>query len=142
MGCLFSSSFSEEEIQRQQQTHQRVDQQIPLLGTGSPRSGPRKGGDTAITFITPRGGSPISPVGASAIPVFSNSAAVKTSVSSGGRAASSVFCPCGGPGVRVKLLPCGHSALCLSCAQMEKACPACGTIVQDSVPSFRVARKA
>ena len=57
----------------------------------------------------------------------------------GARQTSAVFCPCGGPGARVKLLPCGHAELCLSCAQTEAACPRCGAAIDDSMPSFRAA---
>ena len=53
------------------------------------------------------------------------------------RPANAVFCACGGPGARVKLLPCGHAELCLSCAQVVAACPLCGTDITDSIPSFR-----
>lgn len=51
---------------------------------------------------------------------------------------SAIFCGCGGPGSLVKLKPCGCRALCLSCAQIEKACPQCNAGITDSVPSFRV----
>jgi hypothetical protein len=54
-------------------------------------------------------------------------------------APSAIFCRCGGPGTLVRLQPCGHPALCMTCAQLEKACPTCGEGIEDSVPSFRAA---
>lgn len=54
-------------------------------------------------------------------------------------ASSAVFCRCGGPSRLVKLLPCGHTSLCLSCAQFERSCPVCGGSISDSLPSWRSA---
>ena len=53
---------------------------------------------------------------------------------------SVIFCACGGPGSLVQLLPCAHHALCMACAQKERACPVCGAAVSDSKPSFKAAK--
>lgn len=61
---------------------------------------------------------------------------VRTQSSTVGR--SGLFCRCGGPSTRIVLVPCGHAALCLSCAQLESRCPECNQEIHDTVPSFRV----
>ena len=53
-----------------------------------------------------------------------------------------LFCACGGPGSLVELLPCGHHALCLHCAQFKRACPVCAAAIADSKPSFRAPPRA
>jgi hypothetical protein len=147
MGCLFSKdggdfgADAEQSLLASKPLYQKRE---------SPRDAPEP--EPVIPSFTRKAGgggarAPSALDGAPPIPVFSS-----VGGAAGGAAAapapaapkrplqSSVFCPCGGPGARVKLLPCGHSALCLSCAQMEPACPACGEVVRDSVPSFRAAK--
>jgi len=53
-----------------------------------------------------------------------------------------LFCACGAPSSAnvVKLLPCGCRTLCMPCAQEAELCPNCGTVVEDSEPSFKSKR--
>lgn len=54
-----------------------------------------------------------------------------------------LFCACGAPSSAnvVKLLPCGCRTLCMPCAQEAELCPNCGTVVEDSEPSFKSKRR-
>lgn len=127
MGCLFSSSDDEDGYQQQQPN-------APLLT--SPRVPIAEQQPASIPNFTSSRRAP------EPVPVFSNALGAKAAAASARASSSTVFCPCGGPGARVKLLPCGHTALCLSCAQMDKACPVCGAAVQDSAPSFRAPQRS
>ena len=72
-----------------------------------------------------------------AIPKFTNRVEATGSNSITFTEKSILFCKCGGGSPVIKLLPCEHSSLCLHCAQLEKTCPTCGTVIKDSIPSFR-----
>jgi hypothetical protein len=133
-GCL--SAAAEEE-----------DNSTPLIPQKPEPSVPRQKGGAGASPAPPRrdGGPPRGDDGPPIVLRFANAASAATDAvevprfTSAKRAPSSVFCKCGGPGARVKLLPCGHAELCLSCAQQEYACPGCGAAITDSEPSFRVA---
>ena len=139
MGCLFSRDGSEFGADAEQtllpaakprivkrEPHQNAPEPEPVIPSFTRKAGARA--PSAADDAPPP------------IPVFSNGGGAAAAADPPKRLQSSVFCPCGGPGARVKLLPCGHAALCLACAQMEPACPACGEAVRDSVPSFRAAK--
>ena len=140
MGCLFSKSDTdeyEEKLLLQQHKPRFVsEERAPPPRASTPRDS-ELGQPAVPNFLRKSGGG--ASIGGGDAPVFSSLRGAATAAAPT-RQQSSVFCPCGGPGARVKLLPCGHSALCLSCAQMEPACPACGEVVRDSVPSFRAAK--
>jgi hypothetical protein len=142
MGCLFSKDGGDFGVDAEQSL---LASKPLYLKRESPRAAPQP--EPVIPSFTRKAGGDarvLSAIdGAPPIPVFSNgggAAAAAPAPAPKRPLQSSVFCPCGGPGARVKLLPCGHSALCLSCAQLEPACPACGEVVRDSVPSFRAAK--
>ena len=84
-------------------------------------------------------------------PAYKTRAAAGANVGVGGAAALPsgadgqqlvIFCRCGGPnsGNVLTLVPCGCRSLCMICAQAADACPTCGAAIEDSLPSFRIAK--
>ncbi len=116
-------------------------------GGGGGRVGGGNGGDDVVASSRPARMEP--KIAAASLPVqklppkfiaSKRAASKRATEASASRTNSGIFCRCGGPGSLIQLVPCKCHSLCLICAQAESACPDCGVLIEDSIPSWKVAK--